>query len=314
MNKELQQSIKQTLAYFDTFDYPLTFVEIHKWLWKPDGIYTIEQVYTEVCLLKNNNTIYTLDGFYFFKEREEIVEKRQSAVLLVKQKIAIAKRASRIVRFVPFVTALFVCNTVAGSIPSQYSDIDVLIVTKDKHIWVCRFLITVLLFLFRLRRTTTKIDNKICLSFYITQSAIDFNGIQLTKPDIYLAYWIDQLIPLYDPTNFLTKIYLKNTWVHKKIPNGFVPPMLHSDWIVKDTVVSASIRWMISIPFVLFGIFVENIFKKIQKRKMIKNIGSIQHEPDSRVIISDTMLKFHENDRRIFFKQRWIKRCKELGL
>ena len=47
---------------------------------------------------------------------------------------------------------------------------------------------------------------------------------------------------------------------------------------------------------------------------MDKNVGSLQYKDDSRVIINDNMLKFHENDRRIYFKKRWIDRCNELGI
>ena len=34
---ELENAILKTLAFFDIFDYPLTLVEIYKWLYLPDS-------------------------------------------------------------------------------------------------------------------------------------------------------------------------------------------------------------------------------------------------------------------------------------
>lgn len=314
MNKALQRTILLTLAYFDTFDYPLTLVEIHRWLWKPDGKYNIQEVDINLRHLLYKQKIFTQDGFYFFENRKEIVNKRQDAVLLVNQKIKIAKKAARILTCIPFVHAMFVCNTVAGSIPSKKSDIDVLIVINDNHLWVTRLLITLLLSIFKLKRTKHNIHNKICLSFYITKSNSNFAELQLSKPDIYLAYWIDQLVPIYDDSNYLKKLFLDNMWVHKKLPNALNLPRLHSNWVVSNNISSQVIRFIISLPLLFFSSYQERFAKYIQKIKMDKNTNSLQDEPDSRVIVSDTMLKFHENDRRNLFKQRWQDRCNELDI
>ncbi len=314
MNKALQKTILSTLAYFDTFDYPLTLVEIHRWLWKPDGNYDIEDVYQSIDSLKYKQKILEHNGFYYFEKRKEIINKRQDAVLLVNKKIDIAKKAAHIIKYIPFVHAMFVCNTVAGSIPSEESDIDVLIVIKDDHLWVTRILITVLLSLFKLKRTKNKVHNKICLSFYITYNNSNFAELEISKPDIYLAYWIDQLVPIYDDNNYLELLFNDNTWVHKKLPNALILPKLHSDWVVSGNFFSRLIRFVISLPLLFFSTKQENIARYIQKKKMNANTNSLQDEPDSRVIVCDTMLKFHENDRRILFKRRWLDRCKDLKI
>ena len=70
-------------------------------------------------LLISQDVLQKDKGFYIFGNRNEIIEKRLDAYLLVKQKMNIAKRAARLIRFVPFVSALFVCNTVAGAVPSR---------------------------------------------------------------------------------------------------------------------------------------------------------------------------------------------------
>ncbi len=314
MNKPLQQSILKTLAYFDTFEYPLIANEVHRWLFKPDGVYSISAVNHELDILKQQNKIQQQQGFYFFDGKSSNIDKRLDAYLLVKQKMNIAKKAARIIRHIPFVQALFVCNTVAGATPSQESDIDVLIVIDDTHLWVSRFLVTLFLAFFRLRRTKNNVHNKICLSFYITKSASNFETIQIINNDIYLAYWVDQLIPIYDNNNYLLEIYKKNKWLHKKLPHALTDQMIHSNWKIDQTIFSKIIKKTGEILIMLTGGYLEKILKKIQKKKMDKNVGSLQYKDDSRVIINDNMLKFHENDRRIYFKKRWIDRCNELGI
>ena len=38
---------------------------------------------------------------------------------------------------------------------------------------------------------------------------------------------------------------------------------------------------------------------------MKTNVGSVQNEENTHVIVSDAMLKFHENDRRAYFRDLW---------
>jgi hypothetical protein len=37
-------------------------------------------------------------------------------------------------------------------------------------------------------------------------------------------------------------------------------------------------------------------------------------EEKTAVIISDNILKFHENDRRRFYQEKWLQNCKKIGI
>lgn len=308
MSKQLTQSILKTIAYFDIFSYPLTLQELYRWLWKPDGLYNFEQVHQEVMSLKVAGRIETKDGFYFLPNKDAYVNARQDAVILIKQKMQIATKAARCIRYIPFVQAMFVCNTVAGAVPNEKSDIDVFIIAKDKHLWTARLFVTLVFGLLRTKRTKTRIHNKICLSFYTTQSRLNLKDIQISKPDIYLAYWLDQLVPVYDPDAILQDIYDQNTWVHKKLPNAFQKKAMHSTWTVKPNIFSRVIHFCLSI------LYIEWLARYMQLKKMNKNQNSLKDLADSRVIVCDTMLKFHENDRREFFKKQFKIKCEQIGL
>ena len=53
-----------------------------------------------------------------------------------------------------------------------------------------------------------------CLSFYATDSNLNLEKLQMSNySDIYLVYWILQLIPIYDPDNLYDKFLQPKDWV-----------------------------------------------------------------------------------------------------
>jgi hypothetical protein len=303
MSLKLSQSIVSTLAFFDVFDYPLTREELYRWLWMPKPISYADFV---VALDSLQGAWDRVDGFYILSGREEIVHARQKSISLVAKKMKIAQRGVKKMRWIPFVQAVFLCNTVAAGSAAEESDIDVFVVVKHGRIWITRFLVTTVLALFRLRRNKTSIANKICLSFYVTDTHLDLSGVAINAPDIYLIYWIDQLVPLYDPDNILHEIHTKNNWVKKYIPNAFLEYDLIECFSVKETKISNIICHIFETMWRGgYGDLLEKQARDLQKQKMKKNLGSKQDDDSTDVVISDTMLKFHENDQREFFKKAW---------
>ena len=61
-----------------------------------------------------------------------------------------------------------------------------------------------------------------------------------------------------------------------------------------------------------FGDIGESFFKYIQLAKMSANKQSIAKEKDSRVVINDKMLKFHENERRVLYRQKFEERLNQV--
>ena len=86
---QLENSILKTLAFFDIFGFPLTEMEIYKWL-NTDGTLMTRGWHTDDprmahgCSLNNiretlgqmSDKIQTKNGFYFLSGRESIIEER----------------------------------------------------------------------------------------------------------------------------------------------------------------------------------------------------------------------------------------------
>ncbi|HYE59755.1 MAG TPA: hypothetical protein VEA18_01060 [Candidatus Kapabacteria bacterium] len=308
---ELERTALTTLAYFDAFDRPLTKEELYRWLWKGDEVMSFSSFVDQMGTM----SLPTTAGYHHLPGREDIVQTHQARVWLTEQKYRVAKRAARKMRYLPFVRAVFVCNTVAMGCPKEESDIDVFIVVKEGRLWVTRLLVTIWLSLWRLRRSKRHIADRVCLSFYHTDKTVDLSSIQLFPDDIYLIYWIDQLLPLYDPDHLAKQVREENSWIRQWIPLSQTSPGVTSRWSIQDTGLSRTLRsvgtFFLSGPV---GMFCEQVSKQAQQWKMRRNTKSIQSEPDTRVIINDTMLKFHENDRRTLYRDAWLKRLRDLHL
>lgn len=307
-------SIIQTLSYFDIFDYPLTREELFLYLWQsPKNLQYSDFLVQIESLLQNEleAKVESFGGYYFFSGRREIIAKRERKILYTEERIKIAKKGAKKLRYIPFVRALFVCNQLPVGVKKN-SDIDVFIVVKEGRIWLTRFFITIIFSIFRLRRTQKNVERRLCLSFYVTDNNLDLSSICIDAPDVYQAYWNSQLIPVYDPQNILEKISLENIWVKNFLENISQKYSILDRWSISDTKITRSIKsffeWIFSSKF---GNFCEKYIRALQLQKMKKSGKEFQKEQVRNIVVSDVMLKFHENDRKQYFKDEWEKRWKK---
>ncbi len=296
----------EAIAFFDLFDLPLNSFDIWQSL-------RVKVSYEEVLDVLEKDVTGILDKqgpFYFLKGREKMLTKARRQFHLSQRKKKIAKKASNILKFVNGVKMVAVCNNFYYQ---EESDIDVFIVIRKNRIWTARSISTLLLHIFGLRRHGKKIKDRICLSFYITEDRRYIRDIALPDNDPYLDFWIKNLNQLYDKG--LYSYFLKdNDWLKKRFPNMIkISPV--DSWTVKDNFFSNMVKRVNGLWFDNFlGDMVEKAFKKIQIYKMSGNKSSLSSQPDSRVLISDDILKFHENDRRREFKKRLNDKKKEIEI
>jgi len=307
------QSLLQTLAYFDIFEYPLTREELYRFLWQPKenlDFSEFVQVLEETVQNDLKGKVETQGGYYFFFGKSEYIPKRERKILYTEEKLTIAKRAAQKLRYIPFVKALFVCNQLPVGV-KKGSDIDVFIVIKRGRMWLTRAIITAVLSFFLLRRTNKSIADLICLSFYVTDDNLDLSSICITAPDVYQAYWTDHLIPVYDPYDFHTQIREKNAWVQSYLPHSSEPYPILKRWSVTDFWLTRGVKKFLEWVFGGFiGFIVEKQIRFLQLQKMKMSERIARPLTNKSVVISDTMLKFHENDRKEYFKGEWEKRWK----
>lgn len=301
---KIRESLIKTLSYFDNFDHPLTVQELYKFLWKADGRDFGELF--ENLDEENIEGIKKQDSHYYLQGSEDSIRTRQRRVSFMEDKMKIAVRAAKKISWIPFLQGVFVCNTLAMGSADKGSDIDFFIVTKPGRIWLVRAIVTFVLSLFRLRRTNRRVEDKVCLSFYCSSDALDMSEVSIDQPDIYMIYWLSNLIPLYDNNDIQEKILKSNNWVENYTPNALQKYKQSHRWRVENEKIKSGIKKMLEKFWSgSYGDVVDNQAKEAQRMKMKMNFDTVKDKPDTRVVINDDMLKFHENDRREHYKKQW---------
>ncbi|MDD5341654.1 MAG: hypothetical protein PHC97_04465 [Patescibacteria group bacterium] len=312
----LELFVLNTLVYFDIFDYPLTLLEIDSYLYtggmdiQPVTLDDIRKTLEESEKLRK--IIATRDGFYFLNGRDKIIQTRLERYNLAEEKFKIARRALSLIKFLPFVKLVAVCNNLAYKNARQESDIDFFVVSGKNRLYLTRLLVTAAVSLLGLRRHKSKISNRICLSFYASEENLDFSGIKITAEDVYLCFWLATLWPAYQRENSYQTFCEKNLWLKKSLPN-FEPLVVGHRYRVEDRGFNKFIyRGKELILKKRLGDFFEAMAKKLQMKIMVQKKKDLAILRDNKVIISETMLKFHENDRRLSYQQEFERRRLEI--
>ncbi|MBT4153671.1 MAG: hypothetical protein HOE53_03410 [Candidatus Magasanikbacteria bacterium] len=308
MNKAIETAILKTFAYFSQFSCPLTRQEVFQFLWVDSGeAYSRKEVSAVLTALTERGTICLEDGYFVLKGNESHIAVRMNRSHIIEHKMRIAKRSARVFAWIPHISAVFVCNQLQTGITEQ-SDIDVYIVVKPGYLWVTRLITTVLMSGFGLRRHSKCVADHICLSFFVTSDVINLKPIAIDETDVYLRYWNMQLIPMYDPYSVHEEILSANAWASTTLPHAAVPWKTAAVWSSGKGVVAHKVKRFFEIAWTgPYGKIMETQAKGIQTKKMQRNAASKQDQDTSDVIISDQMMKFHENDRRAMFQEQWKK-------
>ncbi|WP_420645230.1 hypothetical protein [Candidatus Leptofilum sp.] len=209
----LEQAIWRTLAYVDLFDYPLTAVEIHRYL---DGVvatlHDVRQVLTSRSVLAAQ--VSCLHGFYCLAGREEVVALRQMRQQTSQKLWAEARRYGNIIAQLPFVHMVAVTGSLAMSNVIDKADIDYFIVTENGRLWLTRALIVGVV------RWAARRGILLCPNYFVSESALG-----LADQTIYTAREIAQMVPLSGLPTY-QRLRQQNQWVLNFLPNADGPPQV----------------------------------------------------------------------------------------
>lgn len=287
---EIKQAIVRTIAFFDLFDYPLTLGELFFFFPKKISFTTLSSA------LENLEEVKIKEGFCFLKDRENIIEIRQRRYNYAQKKIALARKVSWFFKLIPTIKLIAVSNIIGFHNLKKESDIDLFIITKKNRIWVTRFLTVLITKFLNVRPKPENHTDKICLSFFISESALNLENLALEQ-DPYFYYWFTGLKPIYEKNKMFKKFLQENLWIEKYLPNWKDSLHLKTQDFKKPKK-----------PLWIFNIF-EWLSRKIQLKMLPSDIKKDMNK-NLNVIVSDKILKFHTNDRRYYYFQKWLEKTK----
>jgi len=202
-----KQAILQTLHYADIFDYPLTAGEIKKFLIEPVDA-TFEKTLSQIGS----------GPYYCFPGREEIINLRQQRKKWSQPKLEKARKIAGVLKFIPWIKLIGVTGALAMENSDEGDDIDLMIVTASKRLWLTRGLVVVFLLLTGQYRRANKIKNRICPNLMLSENALEF-----PDHDLFTAHEIVQMKPIFNRNNTYQKFLQANSWIRKFLPNVSVP-------------------------------------------------------------------------------------------
>lgn len=303
--QELRQQIYNTVAYFDLFDFAPTLMEIERWLlsdnMRGNSSSTTPSLSAIQATLTQDKRIQQKEAYFFLKatpgehDRSHLPHLHKEKYIHSTQKWRHSKRFLKLLASMPHVRGIWFANSVAWGNAREGSDIDLLIVTSPEHIWTARFFTTFWMRLFRQRPHETDHSKALCLSFYVSSDHLDLEQYKIADHDVHYTFWATQFYPLYD--NGTYKQYMDaNPWLTESFAREH-----HVEQISKRAVTLANP--LQHIKKMLEKLPLENILKKLQLRILPEPLAN--PEPDSGVVISNTILKLHTNDNRAAIQKQW---------
>lgn len=135
----------------------------------------------------------------------------------------------KIFKHLPFIKAIYLGNSLTFNSISENSDIDLCIITKRGAMRRARLISLFVFWILGIKRSATNKKKKFCLSFYIDENHQNLYSISLAQVDIYLAYRIAHLVPLYQEEKKREEKTEKNkknenmreanSWINSILPN-----------------------------------------------------------------------------------------------
>lgn len=304
--KEIKKAIINTIVYFNIFDYPITRMELCKWLISDEPIDNHSEADQALEILITKKVIMERHGFYFLPKSETInisqnlIDLRQERYTLSLHKFRQARRYLKLLAMLPFIRMIGVSNTLSYNNVHNDSDIDLFIIAQPNKLWTARFFAVGITALLRLRPTEKTTKNKFCFNFFISAEKLDLTAIALKNSeinDIHLAFLLSQIVPIYDEHNLASEILVSNSWIKKFFPNVF---SYHSSAIRTVKLGRFSRLFKKTAEILLTSVLGERVFKKYQLRILPAVLKAAMNQ-NTNVVINDQILKFHLNDRREYY-------------
>jgi len=208
----LESAILETVAYADVFDYPLTSLQLHRYLHRvPAEPDEIRRVLPEGNLIPGYLNLRA--GFVTLVGREHLVSKRLRGIELAARLYSHAAHYGRLLGGLPFIRMVALTGSLAMGNISGNADFDYFILAENGRVWTCRA------FSLLLARVARMQGYSICPNFIISKKQMI-----LPHRNIYTAHELTQMVPL---SGFALYRELRrlNSWSDGFLPNSLGPPL-----------------------------------------------------------------------------------------
>lgn len=314
----LRNSILATVVYYDIFEYPLTLLEVYKFLVNParvsritGGLGPIElgDISEELDHLVSSKIIGTRNGFYFLNGKEELYSLRMEKHKTAERKWKKFLKQVKCLSLAPYLRGVFASGSMAINNTTEESDFDVLVITKSGRLYTCRLFLWLISSLLgsRRKRDEKVSPNKLCFNHYLTDA-----NMALTHQSIFNAQTYVNLKPVMIEPPLIDEFFASNLWLNDYVYNF----RIQKDFARRSVRPSAVLRFFARMAEFILDSFLGDIFEKIIKNFQQKRISSnpVTYEPRGRVVFTERELEFHPRSFEGVVIERYNKGLRRLGI
>lgn len=208
----ISKDIIKTCSYGHIFSYPLTLLQIHKYIISKHT-HSLDEIKKALHLI---DVIEHKRGYYFIQGNNEFVKERKKREREGKKKLVKARKVAKILSYIPFIKLIGISGSLAMNNASRDDDIDLFIITQKNTLWISRICITVILLLLKAKRKRGEkvVKDKICVNMIM-----ELDNLCLAEKNIYTAHEIAQVKILINKNQTFERFIHCNVWIKKYIPN-----------------------------------------------------------------------------------------------
>lgn len=295
------QAILRTLAFHEAWQYAPTYAELVETLDTSGIVMSREEISESIQTLEVEEKIRMIRGRVGFPMSvESIVQEIERRDLFQARKLRRATRVARALVRLGGVRFVALANTTALGAARDFGDLDFFIVVRRGSIWTTRLIAAAAAKLLGVQPRGDEVRDAVCFSYFIADDALDLSSHQLPQDDPYFRYWFLSLLPFADD-GMGSELWNANAEIRRRHPHA-------ERWVIAPDL-------RVSIPFLRLPnvSFVERIARRFQEIRLPRVVQELKNR-DSRVIVNDSVLKFHVEDARESFRELYRTRMQELGI
>lgn len=302
----MRQALLRTLAFHAAWEHAPTLAEWKNTLDTAGAELNGGEFLAAVEGLLTERIVSERRGRFVFFGRENLVDENRQHELWIARKLRAARQVAQWLARISAVRFVALCNTTALGHARDAGDLDFFVVCRAGRLMSTRAL-AVLPYKFLKRRPGDGSGrDAVCLSYFITDDGLDLSSHQLPThyqlpttnyDDPYFRYWFLSLLPLYDD-GASSDLWRANQTITRRHAHAL-------KWEVPPDLKVEKPRVRIPVPG-----WLESAAAKFQTRVFPPTIRELLNR-DTRVMATDKVLKFHVDDRREYYRQKYEEECRQ---
>jgi hypothetical protein len=209
--QSLEEAVFYAIVYADIYDYPLTLLEITRYLVGQSA--SRDRVAGALGVLQQAGYIRRQKDYFMLAERTGLAARRLRRAEVAETMWPRALAYGRAIARMPFVRMVAITGALPSGNVELGDDIDYLMITEPGRLWLTRLLIIQLVV-----KPAARHGDEVCPNYFLSERALT-----LQERDLFHAYELAQMVPIYG-LPWYQRLRKANAWADQFLPNAVEPP------------------------------------------------------------------------------------------